>query len=82
MLSAGPRPLPVVVEHDAQIVHEVRVADFAPVRGDPAEHPEAGDRHPDLAFKRDMDYLPLFHLYDGTVHFIVEYGLPFHLQVT
>jgi hypothetical protein len=56
-----------------------RAADFAPVRGDPAELPEAGDRRPDLAFKRDIEYLPLFHLYDGTVHSIVEYIPVFHL---
>lgn len=56
--------------------------DFAPVRGGPAEHPAAGDRRPDLAFRRDMEYLPLFHLHVGTAHWIVEYGLFFHFQMT
>jgi len=39
-----------------------RAADFAPVRGDPAEHPEADDRRPDRAFTRDMEYFPLIPL--------------------
>jgi len=58
-----------------------RAADFALVRGDPAERPAADDRRLDLAFNRDMEYLPLFHSCERTAHSIVEYSLISHFHV-
>ena len=54
------------------------VVDLAPARDDPAELPAAGDRRRDLAFARDMEYLPRFYSHDEKIHSPVEYSRMFH----
>ena len=44
-----------------------RAGAVAPARGDPAELPAADGPRLDLAFERDMEYIKISYLHDGTI---------------